>query len=310
MDKKIWKILGIVFTLITLVLIFLIIIIPITLKNKARDDVKEKSIPSEDNTRLWANFPGELNSSTIHTLKILEYTEDRKNVSIKEIIELNETTEYDNFDFNTNEKRVFFDAKSKFKFVKEGTKEKENNGQINTINLGMFETLETLSNPPLYQKGINSIYYLFNKAFQSPDSFIRHIFSFYYFKAFIKYEDQVYQKIFPNVAQEKAKKVFSDDEKYSKYSFKSNSGFYQWIKILGVEEEIFKATWLKDLFEFNDEEINSVLGKDHYLYNEYTNFNKELAKKYKCNKSDFSVNELIYTQLITGNVLSSDNLKL
>ena len=279
MDKKIWKILGIVFTLITLVLIFLIIIIPITLKNKARDDVKEKSIPSEDNTRLWANFPGELNSSTIHTLKILEYTEDRKNVSIKEIIELNETTEYDNFDFNTNEKRVFFDAKSKFKFVKEGTKEKENNGQINTINLGMFETLETLSNPPLYQKGINSIYYLFNKAFQSPDSFIRHIFSFYYFKAFIKYEDQVYQKIFPNVAQEKAKKVFSDDEKYSKYSFKSNSGFYQWVKILGVEEEINKATWLKDLFEFDDEEINSVLGKDYYLYNEFTDFNKELAIK-------------------------------
>ena len=308
MDKKSWKILGIVFTLIALVLVFLLIIILIVRNNRTRDDIKEKSNPSEKNTRLWATFPGKLNSSTTHTLNILEYTEDRKNVSIKEKIELNETTEYDNFNFNKKEKKVFFDAKSEFKLVKGEVK--EDIETINSINLGMFETLETLSNPPLYQKGINSIHFLFNKAFQSPDSFIKHIFTFYCFKTFIKYEDQVYQKIFVNVEQDKAKKVYSDDEKYSKYSFKSISGFYEWVKILGVEEEINRATWLKDLFEFNSEEINSVFGKDHYLYNEFINFNKELATEYKCKKTDFCGNELIYTQIINGNVLSNDNLKL
>ena len=39
----------------------------------------------------------------------------------------------------------------------------------------MFETFETLSNPPLYQKGVNSISYLLNKAFQKPEIFIKHI---------------------------------------------------------------------------------------------------------------------------------------
>ena len=308
MDKKAWKILSIVFSILTLVLVFLVILLPILIKNKAINDSKDKSLPKKDNIELWAKFPGKLQSSTVHTLNILEYTNDLKNISLKNSISLNEETEYDNFDFK--EKKVYFDAKSKYKLEKKIQKNNENDiNTINTLNLGMFETLETLSNPPLYQQGINSIFYLFKKAFQSPESFIRHIFSLYFFETYIKYEDKVKNNILNNVNETKVQKILSDDEKYAKYSFKFAYGFYQWIKILGEPEKIREASWLVNLFELTSEEIDSILGFDKYLYMEYIQFNKHLANRYNCIDANFCGNELIYTQLITGKVLTDIDIE-
>ena len=301
MDKKTWKILSIVFCIITIVLVILVIILPILRKNKAVNDSEDKSIPTKDNIDLWAKFPGKLESSTFHTLNILEYSNDLKNISVKESMTLSETTEYENFDFIDKEKKVYFDAKSKYKLEE---KIEKNNGKINTIDLGLFETLEILSNPPLYQQGINSILYLFKKAFQNSDSFIKHIFSFYFFKTYIKYEDKVKQTILNNVAESKVQKILSTDTKYEKYSFKFSAGFYEWVKILGNEEKIKEAKWLVDLFELTNEEINSILDEDKYLYSEFIQFNKNLANNYNCKDKNFCGNELIYTQLITGKVLT------
>lgn len=301
MDKKAWQILSIIFCIITIVLLILVIVLPIVRKNKAINDSKDKSIPTKDNIELWAKFPGKVKSSTIHTLNILEYADNLKNASIKESISLTETTEYENFDFIEKEKKVYFDAKSKYKLEE---KIQKNNGKINTIDLGLFETLEILSNPPLYQQGINSILYLFKKAFQNPESFIKHIFSYNFFKTYIKYEDKVKENILNNVDEAKVQKILSSDSKYKKYSFKFAPGFYEWVKILGKPEKIKEAKWLIDLFQLTKEEIDSILDEDKFLYREYIQFNQNLANNYNCKDKNFCGNELIYTQLITGKVLT------
>ena len=301
MDKKIWRILAIIFTLIALVFILLVILLPILRKNKAEDDCNDKSIPKKDNTLLWATFPGKLKSNLTHTFEIFDYLED-KTAKKKEAISLNEKVNYTIIEYKDKEKKVKFDAKYEYEIMP-GSKTK--NGKFNTINLGMMETLETLANPPLYQKGINSIQYLFKKAFQNPISFIKYIFTDYIYENIIKDETQVKNIILKGIDNDKVDKILSNDEKYAKYSFKSILGFYQWVKILDVQEEIDKANWLKDLFDLNDEDINIIFGQN--LYGEYTTFNKNLAQKYKCKNTTFCGNELIYTQLITGKVILDNN---
>ena len=303
MEKKIWLILAIIFSLLTLLFILLVILLPISRKKDAESDCLKKSTPSMDNTNVWAKFPGELDSTTNHIFNIFEYQDDLKSAKVKSKLELKESTEYCNFKNVENENKIYFDAKSKYSLTSKN--EDTKNETINTLSLGLFETLETISNPPKYQRSINSIQYLFKKAFQSPDSFIRHIFAYEFFNNFIKYEDQVRLNILNNVEKEKSDKILSDDEKYSQYSFKSLSGFYQWIKILNIPDEITKATWLTDLFKLNLDEIDSILGKDQYLYKQYLDYNHKLAQNYKCKDENFCGNEIIYTQLISGKVLTN-----
>ena len=76
----------------------------------------------------------------------------------------------------------------------------------------------------------------------------------------------------------------STDTKYSKYSFKTIAGFYQWVKILQKPEEINAASWLSDLFELTNDEINSILGDDQYLNNEYVKYNAELVTTFNFSK--------------------------
>ena len=298
MDKKVWKILTVIFTIIALVLIVLVILLPIIRKNKIEDDCKDKSLPTKDNELLWATFPGKLKSKIIHTFGIFDYADNGKGKiegKIKEKISLKENINYENFEYK--DEKVKFEAKYEYEMIN-GLK--TNNEKINTTNLGMIETIETLANPPLYQKGINSIQYLFNKAFQNSISFIKYMFTYSIFKNIVSDKDQVKNKILSGISDEKVDKILSNDEKYSKYSFNSISGFYQWVKILDVQEDIEKASWLKDLFDLNKDDINTILGKN--LLGEYTTFNRDLAQKFKC-KNNICGNELIYTQLITGNVI-------
>ena len=107
----------------------------------------------------------------------------------------------------------------------------------------MFETFETLSNPTKYQKGINSLQYLLNKAFPKPDLFIRQIFTYDLYTNLIVDDDRVRETLLKNVEKEKADKILNDQ---TEYSFKKITGFFKWIKILGLPEEIEKATWFTD----------------------------------------------------------------
>lgn len=307
MDKKIWLILGICFCLLTLMLIILVIVLPIVRKSNAMDDSSSKSVPRLDNTNLWAHFPGELSSTINHKFQVVEYSDNLNKATIKDSIDLIEEVKYDNFNYSESEDKMYFDAKSEFKVEKQETK----NEKINTLNMGLFETLETISNPQAYQLGINSIQYLLNKAFQSPDSFIRHLFSEYYFKNDLQDKAKVLETILKDVESTKANKILSSD---SEYSFAKVSGFYQWVKILAIPYSITKATWLTTVFDLTEAEINSVLGKEQYLNEKYIEYNQKLAKTYECEDEKACGFEIIYTQLISGKVTkdvdaSLDSLK-
>ena len=307
MDKKIWLILGICFCLLTLVLIILVIVLPIVRKSNAMDDSSSKSIPRLDNTNLWAHFPGELSSTINHKFQVVEYSDNLNKTTIKDSIDLTEEVKYDNFNYSESEDKMYFDAKSEFKVEKQETK----NEKINTLNMGLFETLEIISNPQAYQLGINSIQYLLNKAFQSPDSFIRHLFSVYYFNNYLQDKTKVLETILKDVESTKANKILSSD---SEYSFAKVSGFYQWVKILAIPYSITKATWLTTVFNLTEAEINSVLGKEQYLNEQYIAYNQKLAHDYECEDEKTCGFEIIYTQLISGNVTkdvdaSLDSLK-
>ena len=66
----------------------------------------------------------------------------------------------------------------------------------------MFETFETISNPSKYQKGINSIQYLLNKAFPEPDLFIRQIFTYDLYTSLIVDDERVISTLLKNVDRE------------------------------------------------------------------------------------------------------------
>ena len=173
MDKKIWIILASIFCCLTLIFIILVIVLPIERKKDAEADAKDHSTPAKDNIYLWATFPGELKTQTTHTFKILEYQDD-SSASVKDSIKLSENIYYEEFEYPQNQ--IKFLANSTYKIVADKTSQK--NQKIKTLSLGLFETLETLSKSDQYQQGINSIELLIRKAFQSPETFINHLFSY------------------------------------------------------------------------------------------------------------------------------------
>lgn len=300
-DQKNMKVLAITFTAITILLILLVIVLPLLIKSKIKSNYIEQTTPHSDNTNLWAKFPGDVKTKMTHTFNILDYSQD--NLKIKDSLTLEEEVFYDNFNFTDKEDKLIFDAKSTFKI---NTKPK--NESINTISLGMFETFETLSNPTKYQKGINSIQYLLNKGFPKPDLFIRQMFTYDLYSSLIVDDERVLSTLLRNVDREKALKILSSEEQYSQYSFKKMTGFYKWIKILGLPEEIEKATWLSDIFGLTQNEIDSIIGKDNFLHTYYINYNIKLAYKFDCNSKTTCGNEILYLQLMSGEVLKSIGL--
>ena len=172
--------------------------------------------------------------------------------------------------------------------------------KIRILSLGLFETLEIISIPSLYQQGINSIKYLLNKAIQNPDSFIRLLFSYSYSKYFLKNPIQVKETILKDIESSKADRIISSD---FEYSFLKVSRFYKWIKILGIPYSITKVIWLREVFELAEKEINSILDKEHYLYTQYLYFNKNISNVYRCKDENLCGYEILYTQLISEKII-------
>jgi hypothetical protein len=294
MDKKFWLIFAIVAIVISIVMLILVLVLPSQKKDSITSETKEHSTPKQENVKLWASFPGELKTTTFHNFGIYDYTDDMKNAAVKTQIKLEEKTEYIKFDFSDPSK-IAFDLNNSYAISKDNLETK--NEKFNGLSLGLYETLETLSNPKDFQIGINSIFYLFKKAFQSPDIFIRHLYSYNLGKS-ITPED-IRTKILKVIDKERQDKIIEGD---SEYCLKKVLGFDHWIKLIGNDEEISKANWLKDLFGLNDEEIKSIFNKDEYLSTNWNDFNKKLSQEFKC-KKDFCGNEIIYNQLINGNVV-------
>ena len=293
MDKKYWLICGIVAGIISLLMFIFIFALPPAKKSSANSDSKEHSTPKQDNINLWASFPGDLNTKTYHNFGILEYSEDMKSASTKAQIKLEEQTQYENIEFGD---KIEFEAVNKYIISEDNSENK--NGKFNGLSLGAFETLETLSNPKDYQQGINSIFYLIQKAFQSSDIFIRHLYSYSTRKSLT--DDEIRNNILKNIDKERQDKIINGE---SEYCLKTALGFDHWVKLIDNDEAISKATWLKELFGLKDDEIKTIFSKEEYLYTNWIACNLKLAEKF-CGKKDKCGNEIIYEQLIDGKVVN------
>ena len=293
------QIIGFTFGGLALLFLLLIIIVPIIVKSSIKSSYTEKVTPKTDNINLWGHFPGEIKSKITHTFNVLDYSEEK--VKIKDSIILEENVLYDNVK-SSGEYKLSFDAKSKYVLSN-----KPKNETIKSFSLGMFETFETISNPMQYQSGMNSLEYLLKKAFTKPELFLRQIFTYCLFNKLN--EEEKRDNILKNITQEKADLIFSDDEQYAEYSFKNITGFYKWIKILGLPDEINKATWLNSLFNLTETEVDSIFGENEYLYQTYVDYNKDLSKKFNCSNVHFCGKEILYIQLVSGDVLKSIGLE-
>ena len=143
------------FSLATLMLI-LVIVLPIMLKTKKINDFTQKTSPTLDNINLWATFPGDLHSTLIHQYEIYNYTVVESNGPIKSYdynvnstFSIKEEVKYQNF--SQTENTIYFNANKIYTYVGSNKNEEEEKNSINSINMGLFETLETLTNPPLYK---------------------------------------------------------------------------------------------------------------------------------------------------------------
>ena len=307
LSKQQLNAIGIISIVIVTLMIILVIVLPIMLKTKKANDFTEKCFPTLQNTNLWAKFPGDLKSTLTHTYGVFDYkkksNENPYEIEVKSNFSIIEEIFYDNF--TKDEDTIFFNANRSYKYVEEEDKKDE---KINSINMGLFEALETLAYPQLYKIGINSINYLLTRTLIDPDLFIRELFTY---KLFNEMDDDIIRsEILNNLPEEKIEKILSVDDKYKNYSFKTYPGLFQWIKILGLSEEIEKSDWLSELFELTKEEISSILGNNNgYLLTEYKKYNSDLATKFNCKNEQCGI-ELLYIQLISGSVISSLNLEV
>ena len=302
LSKKTLNIIGIVSVLLATVLIIVVIVVPILLKRILKKDYIEKCNPSMNNTNIWASFPGELKSKLLHTFAFVNYENEENNeykVNYKTTITFEEQVKYTNFSKEDN--TIYFLNNRSYKNIPD--KSQNEDTSIRSINLGLFEALETMSYPPLYKIGIDSIHYLKKKFFLEPEVFIKELFT-YQMRVTLTEED-IIQNIIPNLPQRKKEQILdSNDIRYKKYSLNTSSGFFEWVKILGSKEQISNATWLNDLFELTEDEIDSILlNQEAYLIQELAIFNKNLSEKFKC--EDKCGEELLYKQLINSEVISS-----
>ena len=299
MDKKILLVLSILFAIIAILFLVLVIVLPSEKVDDAKEECKEHSTPAEVNENLWASFPGELKTKNLHTFQIFEYSTEEQKAFLKDGVKLEETTKYENINYSGN--KIDFDAVSTFEISKDNLKKNE---KINTFSLGLFETLETLSNPQIYQKGISSIEYLIRKAFQSQDLFVRHLFA--YNLSITLTQEQIKTLYLNGVDSAKHDKIFNLD---SEYSLKTALGFDNWAKLLGNEEKIKNAKWLTDLFGLTDKEIDSIFGNDKNLYTDCIKFYKKIEDEF-CPKDKTTCGHyIIYNQLISRAVTNKFNLE-
>ena len=296
---------GIICTILATIMLILVIVVPILLKRKLSNDFIEKCNPSLENTNIWATFPGELESKLLHTFKFFDYqeTDDKENplkINYKANIIIEEKVNYTNFSKDDN--NIYFNNNRNYKYVENQNQNEDI--RIKSINLGMFEALETMSYPPLYKLGIESIYYFKKKVLIEPDLFIRQLFTVNILKSLT--DEEIINLILKEVSPRKIELIMNNiDSKYKKYSLNTTSGFFEWVKILGSKEQISDSQWLKSLFDLTETEINSILlDENSYLIEEFSKYNKYLSEKFKCQNENKCGDELVYKQIIDSSVIS------
>ena len=297
---------GIIAISIATLMLILVIVLPIMLKTKQKNDFTAKSLPTLDNINLWAKFPGDLKSTLIHKYGIFDYklnSENQYQIEIKSNISIEEKVAYDNFTQNEEKDTIYFYANRTYNYTDEKSNEEIT---INSINMGLFETLESMTYPPLHKQGINSINYLLTRVLIEPDLFLRELFTYDLINKIKKNDTIIKTKILYNIPNEKVEKIISKNETYINYSLNSNHGVFEWVKIMGLKDKIEKANWLSELFKLTKDEILSILENENaYLISEYKQYNLDLANTFNCENKEKCNIELLYEHLVNCTVIST-----
>ena len=150
--KQLNAILIISIVIATLSLV-LTISLPFIIKTKKTNDFTQKCSPSLENTDLWAKFPGQLQTTIIHNYSFYNFN-NKDEGELTSNISLIEEVSYSNFIQNSSENTIYFDTNRTYNYVEIND---DVNKPITSVNMGLFEALETITYPTLYKIGINAI---------------------------------------------------------------------------------------------------------------------------------------------------------
>ena len=174
----------------------------------------ESSLSSQgvSNVKLDLNnsegkVPGELKQQLKHTFTLFDYsTVKDKNVSLSNTsITFDEKVLFTELKYDDKSDEITGKATKEYTIANKTSDEK-----IKLPSLGLFETLETLSNPELYQQGIIGAVYL-QKLFQSSDDFILRLFPFYAKINHFKDEKTAKEDFLKDLSKEVQDKAWGDD---------------------------------------------------------------------------------------------------
>ena len=300
--------LSIVFTTLLSISLVLVFLIPSLINNSTTSTIKQKAIPSIGNSELWGKFPGVLETTLMHSFNFFNYTTADKTSLSKEgeIILTNNSVQYiEKIDYqdivlNSTSNEINFTA---YKTYSKASSEQSE--RIRIPSLGLFEALETLSHPPLYQQGINSLHYLKEQTLGIDGVFIKKLFTKYTFDSLMSDKNKVFEEVLVNVTESKRESIYSNEN----YGLGKINTFYKWVLLIGDEHKIESANWLMSVLNLTSNEIDTLLGKNSLLNEYYNLYNVQLASDFKCSDSSYCGNELIYKQLIDGSVLKTFNFE-
>ena len=279
-------------------------ILPFILESSIFNSATSKAKPQSDNTDIWGEVPGQLGSKLKHTFSFFDYNtlQDKK-------VSLSNTSVA--FDEKVKFKDLEYDAKTDqiaFKSTKEYAKMNTTNDDEKTKlpSLGLFETLETLSNPALYQKGMSAAVYL-QKLFLSKEELILKLFTVYAQKNIFYDEKRTKEALLSGLDAEIQNKIWNDET----YGLKSAKGIYQWAKLIANDANIDNAKWMKKTLGLQIGDIYNLVGGNSFLDKYLKYFNKYLASELECADLTQCGNEIVYMQLIDrspSKLLGVDNL--
>lgn len=286
-----YRALFIFFICIAVVTAVIVGVLPFILESSLFNSGTSKVKPQSDNSDIWGEFPGQLGSQLKHTFSFFDYnTLKEKTVSLsKTSMSFDEKVKFKDLEFDAKTDQIAFKATKEF--IKGNT---TNEGEtIKLPSLGLFETLETLSNPALYQKGMNGVAYL-QKLFLSKEELVLKLFAVYAQKNLF-YDEKRTKEVFLNsLSTEVQNKAWGDET----YGLKSAKGIFQWAQLIGDYDKINNSKWITKIIGLQTEEIYNIFGSSSFLDKYLQYFNKYLATALGCSQKTKCGNEIVYMQLI------------
>lgn len=157
--------------------------------------------------------------------------------------------------------------------------------------MGMLELFESITNYPLYQKGIIALNYLLYRIIGTSDDFITKLFTISSKPDLFYNKDRIKETLLSSIQDKDKQNKIIDDPTYG-----LDKGFLKWAELIGKDEKIKQATWLQDILGLTDAEISLLLGKNSFLNSYLMSFNEKLRVDLNCPQTPCG-NEIIFLQL-------------